>query len=178
MDFENAPISRRPRGPQLSSRPSGQLRHRRGRTPLITTNVASPESSALRALHPAVQRVKVARSPESGATKVLADWSDTVAMRPSHWGATIGQISCLLAGNMSLDATITFPVVPQTGLHLDAADHEHSEPGMEILFDPRAMAHLEVVVDRITPDADTLLWMFSALRAAAAGATLLKEATI
>lgn len=140
---------------------------------LVVTIVAGPEHSVLRAQRPEVLRVKVLRSP--GAATVLAGWSDPDSWTTTNWGSTIAAMTRLLADDLSLDPNVEFPAVPLAGFHLHPEDQDYPEPGIELLFDPRPVARMEVVVDRVNPDSDTFLWLFSSLRAATAYAALQAE---
>lgn len=144
------------------------------RSQLDVTIVARPEHSKLRAQRPEVLRVKVLRSA-GATTTVLAGWSDPDSWSTVNWGSTIAAITRLLADDLALDANIEAPAVSLAGLHLHPEDQDHPEPGIELLFDPRPVASLEVVVDRVTPDADTFLWLFGSLRAATAYAALQEQ---
>lgn len=143
---------------------------------LVVTIVAGPERSILRANRPEVLRVKASRSPVPGAAKLLAGWPKPDSWTTTNWGATISTITRLLADDLSLDPNVEYPTVQLHGIHLHPQDHEHPEPGIELLFDPRPVAYLEVVVDRVTPNAETFLWLFSTLRAAIALSALETEA--
>lgn len=143
---------------------------------LNVTIVASPEDSKLRAQRPEVRRVKVLRSP-GDATTVLAGWSDPDSWSTTNWGSTIAAVTRLLADDLALDANVEAPAVSLAGFQLHPEDQEHPEPGIELLFDPRPVARLEVVVDRVIPDADTFLWLFGSRRAATAYAALQEQVT-
>lgn len=143
---------------------------------LVATIVPGPEHSKLRSQRPEVLRVKVARSPDTGATTVLAGWPEPESWSTTNWGSTIARMTRLLANELSLDPNAAFPSVPLAGLVLYPLDQDHPEPGIELLFDPRPVARMEVVIDRVTPDADSFLWLFSSLWAASAYATLQTEA--
>lgn len=106
--------------------------------------------------------MKVLRSP-GATTTVFAGWSDPDSWSTTNWGATIAAMTRLLADDLDLDANIEAPAVSLARLHLHPEDQDHPEPGIELLFDPGLLARLEVVIDRVTPDADMFLWLFGSL---------------
>lgn len=139
-----------------------------------TTVVHSPTDSQLLTRRPHLVRVRTELTDTDGTpgTTLIVGWPETDGWESVNWSGTIGNIAALLAADLGVPRE---PLgVALAAVRFGPADHEHTGPGIEVLFDLKAAPrpHLEVVFDRLEPTGDAALWLIGALRTGAARTAL------
>jgi hypothetical protein len=139
-----------------------------------TTIVHSLTDSQLLARRPKLVRLKVelATIDSRPGTVLIVGWPETDSWESVNWSGTIGHIAALLAADLGVPRDPA--VVPLDAVRFGPEDHEHTGPGIEVLFDLQSTPrpHLEVVFDRMDPSGDAALWLIGALRTGAARTAL------